>query len=320
MKALAVEFVPVADEVWRLQTYDDPDCRHFRSIADGRGVRRSRRQGTRQGIYVCAPSGRKLAFRNTLDANTVVRLLRQGLERWHRLPESERWMPDGMKLAPRHRWEQSRPGDGLVLTIVNRDLASHDPDAPKTDRWNRDHAWFTAKEARTWLPDKVTKGARHRLPTPLAERLARCHLVDNVRGQTLPFASAEIERAAIEVAVERIQGDACHVTIEGETSARARGPWLLGKNDWTPEKPWPRRLRTRLRGRATYDLEAGSFTDFLVVAIGDFEGRTQHNGRKGRTRGAIGFAMTLTGSGPAAQVAPTFLEFYDAAWVKLRPR
>ncbi|MCH8148173.1 MAG: hypothetical protein IH987_09320, partial [Planctomycetes bacterium] len=55
---LSSEFVPVADEVFRLQSHADPESRFFQSIADHGHYRA--KGGTRQGIYVCTPNGKLL--------------------------------------------------------------------------------------------------------------------------------------------------------------------------------------------------------------------------------------------------------------------
>jgi len=55
VSSLAKRFVPVTDEVWRLQRGTDPECRFFQSFAD-RGHYRGG-GGTRQGIYVVTPGG-----------------------------------------------------------------------------------------------------------------------------------------------------------------------------------------------------------------------------------------------------------------------
>ena len=146
LRELTREFVPCADEVWRLQNGTDGESLTFRAMAD-QGHFGGVKGGTRQGIYVSSPSGKLLASTNELDSTKVREVLETGLALWQLLPESERHAPADSDLEPAHRWESSRPAGGLVLVSVNRDLpntldASEGP-APK---WNRDHVWLTRDE------------------------------------------------------------------------------------------------------------------------------------------------------------------------------
>ncbi len=93
------DFVLAADEVWRLQggkdhrAYrtsggDDPECLSFQRMAAkghyGPGA------GTKQGIYVCTPTGEFLASINSTDPAAVTEMLRGGLRAWFEIPEADR--------------------------------------------------------------------------------------------------------------------------------------------------------------------------------------------------------------------------------------
>jgi hypothetical protein len=329
LTAAAKRFVTAADENWRLQRGDDSECLHFQAMADqghyGGGG------GTRQGIYVAAPSGRLLASVNSLDADAVLATLERGLAAWETLPDPERWLPPGADIAPAHRWEQSYPEGGLVLTRIVRDLPA-DGDAAAEPRRpsNRDHAWFSADEARAFLPAASDAsdasdgpaarlvGATHALPAPLALRLARLHLVDNVRGQTLPFAPDEVREADVRVEILAREGDLLRLRITGRTRAAADGPWLLGENDWTPPGEYPRGVSATLYGDATYDTAREAFTAFTLVGVGTRWGSGWLNGRRADDAGPIGWLFTLAPDTPAERVAPAFVDLYAADWI-VRP-
>ena len=317
MIKLAARFVAAADEVWRLQRNKDPDCLVFQSMADHghyRGV-----GGTRQGIYVCSPAGKLLASANVLEPKQVIEVLRRGLDAWDALPDEQRRLPPGTSLEPRHCWEDSYPNGGLVLVTVSRDLPpDREPTREKTKAWNRDHAWFTIAEGRAWLPVDPLPGAVHAVPEALIRRLARFHLLDNVRGQTLPFAVEEVVDSEMRTRVVSRDGDLVRLRISGNTRAVALGPWLLGQNDWTPSGDLPRGVITQLIGRATYDLGRGAFTEFEIVAVGWRWGGTVNNGRRGSDNGPIGIAMSLAPEGGARRVPPGFIGMYAADWV-IRP-
>jgi hypothetical protein len=312
--AAAKRFVTAADENWRLQRGDDAECLHFQAMANqghyGGGG------GTRQGIYVAAPSGKLLASVNSLNADKVLETLERGLAAWETLPDAERWLSADAEIAPAHRWEQSFPADGLVLTRIARDLppdgdAATEPLRPS----NRDHAWFSAAEARAWLPETPEVGATYRLPEALALRLACLHLVDNVRGQTLPFAPEEIREADVRIEILAREGDALRLRITGQTRAVADGPWLMGKNDWTPPGEYPRGVRAELHGDATYDLDREAFTAFTLVGVGSRWGSGWLNARRADDAGAIGWLFSLASDSPAERVAPAFVDLYAADWI-----
>lgn len=65
---VAARFVPAADEVWRLQRDDDPECRSFRIAVTGK-IEPSR--GSMQGIYVFSPAGHLLGRRNSNDPRQI---------------------------------------------------------------------------------------------------------------------------------------------------------------------------------------------------------------------------------------------------------
>ncbi len=317
MIALADNFVPAADEVWRLQRGTDRESRLFRQMADkghyGGG------QGTRQGIYVCTPSGDFMVSINSLNPDAVITKLEAALRRWRLLSEMVGLRPSAAKPAPdpAHRWETSYPERGLVLVSTNRDLVAELGGIRRTgDRWNRDHVWFSAAEARSWLPTDPKLGTVYSIPTVLAQRLVRFHLVDNVRGQTLPFAVEEVRGSEIQTEVLDRQGQVVRLRISGATTAEAEGPWLMGDNDWKPPREFPRAMTTQLFGYATYDLGQAAFTEFDVVAVGHRRGHTQNNDRsRGPQEGTIGFVFTLAEDTPAERVSPAFIDIYDAAWV-----
>ena len=308
VRKLAAEFACAADETWRLQRGTDAESRFFQSFADKAHYRAE--NGTRQGYYVVTPSGKLLASVNSRSAEKVLAMMQAGLEKWTAVDAADRQLPDPKAFAAGHRWEWSYPSDGLVLERFARDIAG----TPGDRRWNRDHVWFTKEEAKTIVPE----GVRGPLPKALALRLACTALVDNVRGQTLPFAPQEIEDATLTTTVTKREGGVVHMRIEGSVRAIAKGPWLLGQSDWTPRNDSPRTMRTRLLGRATFDAAAGRFTAFQLVAIGTRTGSTSNSGRgKNPKPTAIGFVFTL--ARPGVRVPPTFIYFYPDAMVR-RPK
>lgn len=311
----AARFVPCADEVFRLQRGEGSECRHFQAMADqghyGRGG------GTRQGIYVFAPSGKLLASANTLDAARVLSLLDEGFAAWEVLPAAMRRLDPSDLLIPEARWEDSYPHDGLALRGTVRDLGPPGETLAPGPRMNVDFAWFSADEARAMLPADPRVGERCALPRDVVARFAALHLVDNVRGQTIPFAPDEITEAAVGTRVLAREGDQVRLAIAGHTRAQSDGVWRLGDSDWGTDAELPRSVDVTWRGEADFDLRTQRFTRFDLIVFGEREGRGTVNGRHddpGPSR--LGWVFRLGDGSPAERIAPTFADHYDVPWVQ----
>lgn len=311
LRALARErFVCAADEVWRLQRGSEADCVFFQRAVNG--GERITDPGTRQGTYVFAPNGALLGRLNARAPDAVRAQLEAALALFEVLPAAARRLPEGVELAPAHRWEDSFPADGLVLVRTARDLSAEGLAGERPATWNRDYAWFARAEVAAMVQG-LEPGERRELPL-LARRLARFHLVDNVRGQTIPYAPAEIRRAELVATVEARAGDELVLALEGASEAVAEGPWLLGENLWTPRGEHPHGIDCVLRGRAVVDVASGRFTTFELVALARRFGLTENNARRrDPAPSRIAFHLTLAPDGP--RVAPAFVALYDAPWI-----
>ncbi|MCR9244867.1 MAG: hypothetical protein NXI31_07535 [bacterium] len=271
--------------------------------------------GTLQGTYVLTASGRCLGRINSGNPEAVANMLSQALLEWRDLPAKEREAAASIPAAT-HRWEQSRPQRGLILQRFARDIGKQ-PSEPPRGPVNRDSVWFTQREVTDWIPDNPTSGQKGTVAPLVARRLAQFALVDNVRGQTLPFAAAEIQRAALYYEVRAVNDERLEFALRGATHAEASGPWLGGDNYWKPKREWPRWLSTSLIGHAVFDRRERRFTEFELVSLGTRFGRTQFNGRareEPQSQHRIGFVLQL--APPEFRVAPTFINVYDTDWVR----
>jgi hypothetical protein len=305
-------FVAAADEVNRLQRGGDAECKLFRGFCEeGHYGGRRLPTDTRQGVYAVTSSGRFLASINNNRAEVMAGMLAKALERYATMPRQERLLDEAGAAAlgkATRRLEAHWPADGLVLRVTSRDLPPPAGDsAPPADgwwrqAWNVDFAWFRAEEARDLLPASPEVGAERELPQA-ADRLARCCLVDNVRGQTLPYRPAEVKEARLRAEVVAVSEERIELRLTGSTLAEATGEWARG-------------MQTVLRGRAVWDLEKKRFAVFELVARGRRWGRTQYNSRDNDTGARpIGFVFELCEDVPANRVAPAHL--WDYGW-KLR--
>lgn len=267
-----------------------------------------------QGTYVITAQGKLLGRLNSSNPKRVVAMLEKALATWQAMSEGDRRADPATQPEPVHRWEDSFPEGGLVLERFARDIGPG-PTGTAQQPANRDAVWFHRDELAGWLPDPEV-GAEADVAPGLLERLARFVLVDNVRGQTLPFARAELQGCALRSKVVAVRGQQVDLELTGHTKAAAKGPWLDDENYWKPKREFPRQIECRLLGRATFDREAQRFVSFELVATGVRQGRTAFNRRSKEDPSAshrIGFVMRLAKA--SFRVAPTFINMYGTRWV-----
>ena len=302
--------------MWRLQGAQDEDAMMFQSMADKGHYRK--KGGSRQGIYVLSPSGNLLSSVNSLNPEVVIDVIKKGLTRWEALSEQQKALPKSFSKKIEHRWEDSYPSDGLILKGAKSDLLSDPPSFDnRGDRWNMDHIWFNKNEVQLWVPKNYKVGSIYECPKLIKERLFRFHFVDNVRGQTLPFATQEIKNAKLRMLVTDSTDSTTTFSISGNANAVANGNWLLGDNDWTPNQSLNHGIKTQILGSAKYDKVKNEFIEFELVILGEWFGKTQNNGRhKGPEKGHIGIFYTISNDPEGRIIAPAFVDMYNADWIK----
>ena len=304
--AVAKEFILATDEVWRLQNGKDAECRVFQQMAN-QGHYRMHTSRTRQGFYVCAADGRFLSSGNSTDPDRILGIIRKGLAAWDELPDKNHRLP--AEFRPTHRWEDSFPEDGLVLTMFARDLpAQCDAERPCHNRWNQDPIWFSQNEARQWLPkDLFANSQRHAVPKKLVRRLTRLHLVDTAHGQTSPFSNSQVAGSQLTTELVDRDGDLIRIRITGLTKSNSQ------RSSW---RETPHGVSTQILGQALYDAGQAKFVEFEFVALGQRWGRTPYNNRGEQLDASpIGFVVQLADE-DAAKIAPAFVGEYDVDWVQ----
>jgi hypothetical protein len=301
--------------VSRLQSGNAPDCTLFQKIGEqGHYAGRKVPSETRQGTYAAAPSGVLLASLNSNDPNLVAAMLERALAKWEALPREQRLLADTpIGTASVQGWQRLYPADGLVLRVNSRDLPREQADnSGRGQTWNLDFVWFTKAEARQFVPAEIKNGAHTELPQELVERIARLHLVDNVRGETQPFPPTAVEKAVISSKIVEVDADTVKLHLEGATKASMEGIWsIAGYRDMASPSPQKRGYETKILGKAEYDVKKERFKSFEMLAVGMRHGATQYNGRSRDPGPApMGHAFTLAGDTPAERVPPAFFGAY----------
>lgn len=316
MVELAAEFVPAADEVHHLQHGEDAECRLFRTVAErGHYAGRTEPSDTRQGIYACAPSGEFLGSLNSNDPRRVARMLEHALEAWRELPRERRLAAGDAQLENERleRLETRYPEGGLVLRQFTRDLEREIERRDwRTRAWNQDFAWFTRAEARSLVPAILEPGASVGWPKKLAERLARCHLVDDVRGQVTAFARGAVERVELTSCVTSFEHGRAMLEFSGVSRVHESGHWpVAGFADREAPAEQARGYAAELAGRAVFDVASERFVEFELVAVGLRVGGSQFNARERDLQAApMGVWFELASDRPEERVAPALYWSY----------
>ena len=322
VKELTAKFIPAADEVGRLQSGSDAECRLFQKIAEqGHYAGRTQPSFTRQGTYATTADGTLLASWNKTDPRFVASKLREALENWDRLKAEGRTFSgkEPLDIARLNRPDRFFPDGGLVLKVNTRDLPRDPPQQGRwAGAWNQDFAWFSKDEAAEFLPGEIEPGRTHEVPRALVERLARFHFLDNVRGQTPPFPAPAIEHATLASRVTAVKGDVVSLGLEGRTKAVQKGVWPVRVfDDMNQPSAHERGLEMKLLGSARFDRKQGRFIGFEVVAVGTRWGGTQYNYRGNDLAPApFGAVLSLAGASRAERVAPEHFRGYAGADVE----
>jgi hypothetical protein len=246
-------------------------------------------------------------------------VLRRGLADWRKLP-AERREAGAVKIEELSKTDpmyvRTPPKDGLVLRVFSRlldretdgtfcdaDCGGKQGDAPAVD-----HMWITREEIRGLIaaagstPDRSPTSPRSRasdgsfeLPSAIAERLLRFHLIDNTRGEPPMWRREDIRSSKLTLTAAGAKGT--------ETVLRLEGSALLATNA-DPAKA-DRGFDVRLNGEIRLDASSSRITRFDVVAVGDHwgQGPFTRGARPGRT--PLGVALELAdGRHPGDSVPP----------------
>ncbi len=302
-------FIPLAENCTPLQTQQDAKGAFFRLVAEqGHCAGRTVPSATRQGQYAFTAGGTLLASINTRDADKLLGMMRQALERWATVTAHEpRRDVDAGAYARDPRSPDLYPVGGLVLKQTMRDLPrpdGHPSPQTRPEAINFDYAWFTADEVRDFLPEAVQVGASRELPWRVVRRFARFHLLDSVRGETPPWRDEDVHAATMTTAVVAVDGDRVHLRLDGRVLNSQDGTWAIAPFQEKLEG-MTRGYHCRVRGELTFDTQRGAFERFDLLAVGERWGGTEHNNRQDDLPPApMGLAFQLAGSTPADRTPP----------------
>lgn len=294
----------MAGDDWYQRRRRDDEGAFFRHVADQNSHKPAQAKN-RQGIYCLTASGKLLAYKNSQDADDVREMLEHGLAAWNRLPASER-RPGGVKVPALSKVDgdhvHTPPEGGLILNVYTRILDCRRDGRfvcgscafPGGELPGRDHMWIKRSEWQSLLPASVKKGDAFDMPSALAERLLRFHLVDDTRGEPPSWSRKDIRKQSLRWTVL--------LADEEDVRLRLEGTVLLATHA-NPARA-ERGYEARLLGYLHYDRVRKVVDRLDIVAVGEHWGEGEFTGGARPGRQPLGIVLELVDGKRAADKIP----------------
>jgi hypothetical protein len=297
------DFIPVTGDDWYQRRRDDEEGKFFRKVAN-QGPRKG--SGTKQSVYCLTAGGKFLSSRpGDVKPEYMREMLKRGLAAWKKLPESER-KPGAVKVpdlaAVDTRYSRKPPEGGLILNvharILEKDaqgaLCKGTCDSIGGDQASRDHLWITPAEWKALVPADPQKGDQSPLPSRIAERILRFHLVDNTRGEPPMWTREQIRSSKMTLIVVEATADRIRLRLDGSA--------LLSSDANTAKAG--RGFDAQMLGYIDYDRKKREIGRFDFVVVGDYWGQGRYTGGARAGRAPLGIAFELASGKQAADLVP----------------
>jgi len=161
------------------------------------------------------------------------------------------------------------------------------------------------------VPDDPSKGQLVPMPEAVAERLARFHMIDSVRGQTNPFDEDQIEIKDVGLKVMKVSDDSIKFVVYGRSSADR--PPSKKTNPYTGFRITKSSGNDLVwSGAVVFDRKQKRFTRFDLLAVGERWGGSLYNFRDtDLNRAPIGFAFQIIPNVDDNPTPPSYLAYYN---------
>lgn len=179
IKRLQDEFIPVAGNCADLQWSGSVPAKWFQDLANKTNWR-TQPGNTMQGWYVAGADGSLYGWYNRRTAEDVARLLDRALKKYKEKPPAKVEIPAEEKTTEAGRM----PAVQTVVRVFSRIRSLPEPDGAGelNKSIGRDHLWIFASDVQAILSAAEKAVGPFPLPAAFVHRLARFHLIDNVRG------------------------------------------------------------------------------------------------------------------------------------------
>jgi hypothetical protein len=293
---LKKSFIPLAMNDWYLRRQEDDVGRFYRKMTEA-SPRGDAGTATRQGRYVFTAAGKFLGYNNNRSPERILKMLRESLAAWEKLPEAERKAAKPIsQAAPDPKYHREPPAGGAIVRVYTRQLQrsadtySHCP-APQTDELKptgleaaRDNFWLQKDE----FQQLQTPGD---FPRAILHRLIRFNTVDNTRGEPPSWKLSEIRSAKL----TRGPDGSLEGHFHAETADGARG------------------VKGSFTGEVTFDGQ--KLAKFRLLALGEHWGDAENTRGARPGKNPIGISYNLIPQpAPADLVAPQFSHWLRGYW------
>ena len=225
---MQTEFVPVTGDTHELQFKRSPAQKWFlglyhRTSAPLLNAQKSFSNDS-QGMYVVGADGTSYGYTNDHDPSNIHACMDGALERFRARP------PKTVAISQKEiqaRFAITPAPSTSVVRVFSRIRPLPKGCTGLNRSVGRDFLWIYRDEARAMLVAGKRPGEALKLPRSLAVRMARFHLLDNVRGTPDMWAAAEVKRLAFTASVVRDTGVARTIAFSGrfamQTSSGRKG-------------------------------------------------------------------------------------------------
>jgi len=299
--------VPYAGECQEVYRRASPLKDWFVPMASSVNPRLARGE-TAQGYYVAGPDGKAYGwYHRQRDPLQVLQFIDGAAAKYRGDPPTKTALPKDSVRTERNL----TPAAGTTVVRVFSRIRPLPADADAMSRSiGRDHLWVYPHEIKAIAEASREAGASFSMPKSLAVRLARFHLVSNVRGQPTSWGPDEVRKAELTGKV---------VTAGGSRTISFGGDFETASKDEVHG------FKGRVEGQLTLDAAVGKLTRFRAYAEGEGRGNHAWNRRAGeRVRGGLGpfplvFAFVDVNDNLAKTLPPAGL-YYSTPEGYERPR
>lgn len=228
---------------------------------------------TSQGFYVAHPGGASYGFNNNRSVERVHGLLDKGLAGFRK---------GGPATVAKPAADSTVPADVSVMRVFARVRPVPEGAAASNNNVARDHLWIYPDELKAIAGGQ---GSVFPLPSALGKRIARFHLVDNVRGEPDMWNASDIRAATFNVRPE-------------DGGYRLQGKFTMGTSNGA------RGMEGSFEGWLEIDKSTWKVKRFLALANSSAWGRGTYTPNQPEGKFSMVFAMLESNDAVARRVPP----------------
>ena len=231
---------------------------------------------TIQGFFIVSADGKSFDWMNDSNPAEVKSFLAHGLE-WYRRNNSKFTHISVAKLEQDEEFSPRPPVDASLIRTYSR-IKPLPAGADKiNESVGRDHMWIYSRELLAILRSDAQSANGFPLPASLVRRIARFHLVDNVRGEPDMWRAQDIKSAVFRA---RLSG-----STKDKKTYRFAGTFSQESADHK------RGLGGSMTGEFQIDLAKAKLTKWRACSDGIAWGRSQFT--PGEPKGRFPFSVAM---------------------------